>query len=66
MPLATIEEAVEEFRRGNFVIIIDDKDRENEGDLCIPAEKNHAREDQLHGEVWARPHLHAPHRPAPR
>ena len=39
MPLATIEEAVEEFRRGNFVIIIDDKDRENEGDLCIPAEK---------------------------
>ena len=39
MPLATIEEAVEEFRRGNFVIIIDDKDRENEGDLCVPAEK---------------------------
>ncbi len=39
MPLATIEEAVEEYRRGNFVIIIDDKDRENEGDLCIAAEK---------------------------
>ena len=39
MPLATIEEAVREYRRGNFVIIIDDKDRENEGDLCIAAEK---------------------------
>ncbi len=39
MPLAMIEEAIQEYRRGNFVIIIDDKDRENEGDLCIAAEK---------------------------
>ena len=39
MPLATIEEAIEDFRRGKFVIIIDDKNRENEGDLCIAAEK---------------------------
>lgn len=39
MPLATIEEAIEDFRRGEFVIIIDDKERENEGDLCIAAEK---------------------------
>ena len=38
MPLATIAEAIEEYRRGNFVIIIDDKDRENEGDLCVAAE----------------------------
>ena len=39
MPLATIEEAIEDYRRGSFVIIIDDIDRENEGDLCIAAEK---------------------------
>lgn len=39
MPLATIEEAIEDFRRGKFVVIIDDKNRENEGDLCIAAEK---------------------------
>lgn len=39
MSLATIEEAIEEYRRGNFVIVIDDKERENEGDLCIAAEK---------------------------
>ena len=39
MPLATVEEAIREYRQGNFVIIIDDKDRENEGDLCIAAEK---------------------------
>jgi len=37
-PLATIEEAIAEFRSGRFVIIVDDEDRENEGDLCIPAQ----------------------------
>ena len=33
-----VEGAVEEFRKGNFVIVVDDEDRENEGDLIIPAE----------------------------
>jgi 3,4-dihydroxy 2-butanone 4-phosphate synthase/GTP cyclohydrolase II len=36
--LATIEEAIEEYRNGRAVIIIDDEDRENEGDLTIPAQ----------------------------
>jgi 3,4-dihydroxy 2-butanone 4-phosphate synthase/GTP cyclohydrolase II len=36
--LATIEEAIEEYRNGRFVIIIDDEERENEGDLTIPAQ----------------------------
>ena len=35
---ATIEEAAADFRRGRFVIIVDDEDRENEGDLTVPAE----------------------------
>src|SRR6476619_192771 len=39
MPLASIEEAIEEIRRGGMVILMDDKDRENEGDLCMAAEK---------------------------
>jgi len=39
MPLATIEEAIEDYRRGRIVILMDDKDRENEGDLCMAAEK---------------------------
>jgi 3,4-dihydroxy 2-butanone 4-phosphate synthase/GTP cyclohydrolase II len=39
MPLATIEEAIDEIRRGKMVILMDDKDRENEGDLCMAAEK---------------------------
>jgi 3,4-dihydroxy 2-butanone 4-phosphate synthase/GTP cyclohydrolase II len=38
MPFATIEEAAELYRRGEFVIIVDDEDRENEGDLCLAAD----------------------------
>ena len=36
--LATVEEAIEEYRQGRFVIIIDNEDRENEGDLTLPAQ----------------------------
>src|ERR1051325_187469 len=36
--LATVPEAIEEYRRGRFVIITDDEDRENEGDLVIAAQ----------------------------
>ena len=39
MPLATIEAAIDDFREGRFVIIVDDEHRENEGDLVIAAEK---------------------------
>jgi len=37
--VARIEAAVEHFRRGKMIILVDDQDRENEGDLCIAAEK---------------------------
>ena len=37
--LNTIEEAVEDFRKGKFLIVVDDEDRENEGDFIIAAEK---------------------------
>ena len=37
--LNTIEEAVADFAEGKFVIVVDDEDRENEGDLVIAAEK---------------------------
>jgi len=39
MALASIEEAIEDIRAGKFVIIVDDEDRENEGDLAMAAEK---------------------------
>src|SRR5687768_9110628 len=38
-PFSSIEEALTDFRNGRFVVICDDEDRENEGDLAIAAEK---------------------------
>lgn len=37
--LDNIEDALEDFRQGKFVMVVDDEDRENEGDLIIAAEK---------------------------
>src|ERR1700690_2533336 len=38
-PFATIEEAIEEIRQGRMIVLVDDEDRENEGDLTMAAEK---------------------------
>ncbi len=38
MPLITIEEAIKDIKDGRMVILVDDEDRENEGDLCMAAE----------------------------
>jgi 3,4-dihydroxy 2-butanone 4-phosphate synthase / GTP cyclohydrolase II len=37
-PFATVEDAIEEIRAGRFVVVVDDEDRENEGDLVIAAQ----------------------------
>ena len=37
--IATVEATLDEIRRGRMVILVDDEDRENEGDLCIAAEQ---------------------------
>lgn len=39
MPFASIPEALEDFRAGKMLVVVDDEDRENEGDLTIAAEK---------------------------
>lgn len=39
MPFASIEQAIEAIRQGKMVIVVDDEDRENEGDLTMAAEK---------------------------
>src|SRR5512141_92121 len=39
MPSSTIPEALEDFRAGQLIVVVDDEDRENEGDLTIAAEK---------------------------
>ena len=36
--LSSIEEAIKDFKEGKFVIVVDDEDRENEGDLIMAAE----------------------------
>ncbi len=38
-PFATVEEAVEDIRQGRMIVLVDDEDRENEGDLTMAAEK---------------------------
>ena len=39
MPLSRVNQAIEEIRRGRAVIMVDDEDRENEGDIVVAAEK---------------------------
>ena len=39
MPIAPIEDAIKDIRQGRMVVLMDDKNRENEGDLCMAAEK---------------------------
>lgn len=39
MPISSIEEALEDLKKGKMIIVVDDEDRENEGDLVLPAEK---------------------------
>src|ERR1700727_3921217 len=38
-PFTTVEEAVEDIRQGRMIVLVDDEDRENEGDLTMAAEK---------------------------
>ena len=38
MPVVSIEEAIEDLKQGKFLIVVDDEDRENEGDLVIAAD----------------------------
>src|SRR6202158_3311698 len=40
IPFATVEEALEEIRKGRQIVLVDDEDRENEGDLTMAAAKN--------------------------
>lgn len=39
MPKINIDQAIEDIRNGKMVILVDDEDRENEGDLTMAAEK---------------------------
>ena len=55
MQLASIEQGLQDLKVGKFLIVVDDEDRENEGDLVMPAEFRHPRGCELHGHLrsWA-------------
>ena len=38
MPLCSLDEALDELKAGKLLIVVDDENRENEGDLVMPAE----------------------------
>ena len=59
-PFATIEEAIEDIRSGRFVVVVDDADRENEGDLTIAAQFVTPESIDVHGDARSRAHLPVP------
>ena len=64
MTIASVPEIIAELRLGRMVILVDDEDRENEGDLIFAAEFVTPEIDQLHGDARARPDLPDAHRGA--
>ena len=60
----SIEEAIDHIRQGKMIILVDDEDRENEGDLTMVRRKGHPGGDQFHGHT--RPGIDLPeHVPGP-
>ena len=56
---ASIPEAIDEIRQGRMVIVVDDADRENEGDLIMAAERVTPGGDRVHRPAHERGDLHA-------
>ena len=54
-----IEEGLEALKKGGLVLVTDDPDRENEGDLICAAPVCHYRECKLYGYLWERTDLYA-------
>ena len=67
--LDTVQDAIDAIARGEMVVVVDDDDRENEGDLIAAAVQDHAGADGLHGAPYLRHRLRADHaggRPPPQ
>ncbi len=54
MPFSPIPEILEELKAGKPIVLVDDEDRENEGDIVYAAEKVTPGGDQLHAEARPR------------
>ena len=61
---AAVESAIAAMAAGEFVLVVDDEDRENEGDLILAASTATSRADRVHGASHERPHLRTPRRRA--
>ena len=49
-----ISSIIQDAKKGKMFIFVDDKNRENEGDLIIPASKCNAKEYKFYGQAWKR------------
>ena len=54
---SSIQSAVDAIARGEFVVVVDDENRENEGDLIIAAGGSHAGRARIHGALYKRSYL---------
>ena len=57
MSRITVEQAIDDIREGKIVILVDDEDRENEGDLTMAAREGHPGSDQFYGQIRTRTDL---------
>jgi 3,4-dihydroxy 2-butanone 4-phosphate synthase/GTP cyclohydrolase II len=55
--ISPVEDIVADMRAGRIVILVDEEDRENEGDLVLAADHVTPGSHQLHGALWPRPDL---------
>ena len=58
-PLDSVERAIADIAAGRPVVVVDDADRENEGDIIFAAAKADARTARLHDPLHQRGHLRA-------
>jgi hypothetical protein len=57
----SIEDAIHEIKHGRVIIVVDDEDRENEGDFICAGRIDYPGDCKLYGYPWARTHLRTPH-----
>ena len=55
--LDKIEEAIESIKRGEIIIVVDDENRENEGDFITAAETIDPSKNKFYGKIWKRSNL---------
>ena len=55
----TIEEALEDVKNGKMIVVVDDEDRENEGDIIIAAEKATQGKYKFYGYLCPWTYMHA-------